>query len=70
MNPKEKAKEIYNKMRFWTEYNSQPSTVHGMCKHLALICADELIELYEFEVPHRGFKISYWDEVKQEIEKL
>jgi hypothetical protein len=66
MNKQEKAKEIYNKMRFWTEYNSQPSTVHGMCKHLALICVDEIIENgFNPQLPY-----NYWDEVKQEIDKL
>jgi len=39
-------------------------------KQCAIIAVDELIKLYEYERPHRGFKISYWDDVKSEIEKL
>ena len=65
MNPKEKAEDLIDK--FLEETYLQD---HNEAVQCALICVDELIELYEFEVPHRGFKISYWDEVKQEIEKL
>ena len=43
MTAKEKANELYNKMKFLTEYNSQPSTVNVMCKKLALICVDEIL---------------------------
>ena len=73
MNPKEKAEELIGKFQehaqYWDCYNDVPlEEKHS--KQCALICVDELIELYEFEAPYRGFKISYWDEVKQEIEKL
>lgn len=75
MTPKEKAKQLYDKMEFETKYNSQPSTVHGMCKKLALACVDEIIEelkkdyiilvfLDESNLPKRT---RYWQEVKQEI---
>ncbi len=67
MTPKEKAKQLYNKMEFETKYNSQPSTVHGMCKKLALVCVDEILNgsrLFYIE------DYDYWKEVKQEIEKL
>ena len=64
MTPKEKAKELVNK--FLQIYDGRVP----QAKRCALICADELIKLYEFENPNRGFKISYWDEVKQEINKL
>ena len=72
MNPKEKAKELYNKHYYIIKglLNYPNGTTKYKAKQCALLCVDELIELYEFEVPHRGFKISYWDEVKQEIEKL
>jgi len=67
MTPKEKAKQLYNKMEFETKYNSQPSTVHGMCKKLALVCVDGILNgsrLFYIE------DYDYWKEVKQEIEKL
>jgi hypothetical protein len=69
MTPKEKAEELIWKYLPLIEGWTAPKKT-DLAKKLALICVDELIELYEFEVPHRGFKISYWDEVKQEIEKL
>ena len=50
MTAKEKAKQLYDKMEFETKYNSQPSTVQGMCKKLALICVDEILEFaYDIE---------------------
>jgi len=77
MTPKEKAKQLYDKMEFETKYNSQPSTVHGMCKKLALVCVDEIIEelreeifigfLDESNLPKRTM---YWQEVKQEINQI
>jgi hypothetical protein len=66
MTPKEKAKQLYDKMEFETKYNSQPSTVHGMCKKLALVCVDEIINTFLDIDP----KKRYWREVKQEIKKL
>jgi len=67
MKPKEKAKQLYDKMKFETEFNSQPSTVNGMCKKLALICVDEILR----EIPKRfDSEEIYWEEVKKEIEKL
>ena len=67
MTAKEKAKQLYDKMKFETEFNSQPSTVNGMCKKLALICVDEILR----EIPKRfDSEEIYWEEVKKEIEKL
>lgn len=63
MDAKLKAKELVDKF-IQTNGNS------FFAKDCALIAVDELIKLYEFENPHRGFKISYWDDVKTEIEKL
>tara|TARA_R110002126_G_scaffold1121_8_gene6773 strand:+ start:5034 stop:5267 length:234 start_codon:yes stop_codon:yes gene_type:complete len=75
LTPKEKAKELLKRFESVSKpfIKGSEVQVHIHPKHAkqsALICVDELIELYEFEVPHRGFKISYWDEVKQELEKL
>ena len=43
---------------------------YDQAKQCALIACDEIIKVYEFEHPHRGFKVSYWQEVKQAIENL
>jgi hypothetical protein len=70
MTPKEKAKELVDKMYLVPELNGSCILTKHTAKECALIAVDELIKLYEFENPHRGFKISYWDDVKTEIEKL
>lgn len=64
MTPKEKAKELYEKMR--REEYPWPA------KWCALIAVDEIIsELTEEISPSvHGFRHRYWKEVKQEIEKL
>jgi len=67
MTPKEKAKQLYNKMKFETECNSQPSTVHGMCKKLSLVCVDEILE--GSMLVHVA-DYNYWQDVKQEINKI
>jgi hypothetical protein len=71
MTPKEKAEELVDK--FYpraTSYSSDRKNQNENAKQCALIAVDELIKLYEILKPHRGFKISYLDEVKQEINKL
>jgi len=80
MTPKEKAKEIYNTMlnvnshdiiigTLWeVEYEMSESSA----KQCALICVDEIINTYP--TPWSSLDIDpqkeYWQEVKQEIEKL
>lgn len=60
MTPKEKAIELYNKYR-----NELPVTfANYRAKKLALIAVDEILEAVE------GKYDDYWQEVKQEIEKL
>ena len=85
MTPKEKAKQLYDKMKFEAQFNSQPSTVHGMCKKLALICVDEIIYPKPRAFPTIRIKgvlnsindngrtycnLQYWLDVKQELETL
>ena len=71
MKANEKAKELFDKMKFQTELNSQPSTVNGMSKKLALICVDEILEShYKVLVGVMPKTYDYWQEVKQEINKL
>jgi hypothetical protein len=65
MTPKEKAKELCRRMLYQIEWNAQPSTVKGVAKQCALIAVDELIKDAK-----DAEDINYWQEVKQEIEKL
>ena len=72
MTPKEKAKQLYDKMKFETKYNSQPSTVHGMCKKLALVCVDIILN----DVGAKDWELdtatntNYWQDVRNEISLL
>lgn len=60
MTPKEKAIELVDKM-----LNEQSNTEEIYdAKQCALIAVDEIIESYNF------VNKSYWQEVKQEIERL
>ena len=63
MTPKEKAKELVNKMAFEVCITD--------AKQCALIAVNEIKEAifwHPFESPN--FELEYWQEVKQEIEKL
>jgi len=84
MNPEEKAEELlrifYNQMGMpldceWNDdcYNKFKDR-NGLAKACALIAIDEILDSYQKETKH-GYIISnqivpYWQEVKQEIEKL
>ena len=63
MTPKEKAKELFNKM-----FCSSRSIEVEQAKKCALIAVDELIYETQFEVPN--IRQRWWQEVKTEIEKL
>tara|TARA_R110000772_G_scaffold89748_3_gene185779 strand:+ start:167 stop:361 length:195 start_codon:yes stop_codon:yes gene_type:complete len=64
MNPKEKAKELFDRFleRRYTDEDA---------KECALICVDEILETLNNITPttEETFE-SYWREVKQEIENL
>jgi len=60
MIAKEKAKELVDKFS-WIDCSSD-------AKQCALICVDEMLEELGEEYLPRAYK--YWQEVKQEIEKL
>jgi hypothetical protein len=72
MTPKEKAKELIRK--YWFEINdiAENSISWRQGKKSALICVDEIIDSIEigFEDYKALAKNSYWNEVKEEIEKL
>ena len=67
MTPKEKAEELMLKY-----YELIPMNTVSFAKQCALITVDEIIkELTEEISPSvHGFRHKYWEEVKQEIEKL
>jgi len=72
MEAKEKAKELVDKYKSIVCYDGYQA------KQCALICVDEIIEATKIKtynwIPNTleiGFKYSkYWQEVKQEINKL
>ena len=66
MTPKEKAKELVNKYDF--DHNE-----FDYSKEYALIAVDEIIKANPHSNPFNTDIVStmkYWNEVKQEIEKL
>ena len=73
MTPKDKAIELVEK------YNLNENLFYSIseyqAKDCALIAVDEIISGYEFdslEIEHKRImdNINFWDNVKQEIEKL
>jgi hypothetical protein len=66
MTPKEKAIELYNKFYNTSSHPHHVETRQQIAKQCALIAVDEILNV--IEVPSTEYK--YWQEVKQEIEKL
>lgn len=75
MTPKEKAKELFNKMY----HVDDPMGNYPMCfdtaKQCALIAVDEIMYNNLMEYPQHSMiynphKNDYWQQVKHEIEKL
>ena len=79
MTPKEKAKELYDKFYFVNsesvelitgEYEMLFSLHESDAKQCALIALDEIIEALELNSWQNVKQIKYYQEIKQEIEKL
>ena len=68
MTPKEKAEELVLKYLRLQEKDSYNWFNKSLAKQCALIAVDEMIYETQFEVPN--IRQRYWQEVKQEIEKL
>ena len=67
MTPKEKAEELVEAMAF----SCRECDYESKAKQSALIAVEEIKEAifwHPFESPN--FELEYWQEVKQEIEKL
>jgi hypothetical protein len=77
MTPKEKANELYLKMLDWV-YNGNKYLEHNIvstsAKQCALIAVDEIINTNalseQFDYGIDKTNIFYWEQVKNEIEKL
>lgn len=65
MKPKEKAEELMLKY-----YNLIPMNTVSFAKQCALIAVEELIEEEDNYNNGSFYPSEYWQEVKQEIEKL
>ena len=71
MTPKEKAKELVNKMLDKQEYSDvyqEKGIISWSAKQCALIAVDEILKITWVD---KFLTVEdYWQEVKQEIEKL
>jgi hypothetical protein len=70
MTPKEKAKNLYDEFHsVLPSYNDEGQLEHELAKRCAIIAVDEI---KEFMSPMVNSKqaYDYWDEVKQELNKL
>lgn len=72
MTPKEKAMELVNKFWHVEPLESQDGMEIQMAIECALIAIDELINnsIEWLGCKYQDEEIKYWEEVKQEIEKL
>lgn len=72
MTPKEKAKEIFEEIvdtfsDLRDGYNS--TEIYYSAKKCALIAVDEILQIFQ-DTNGCDYRLDYWKEVKQEIEKL
>lgn len=70
MTPKEKAREIWDKMMYHIMYNCQPTLSEMVAKECALVAVEEILKDREEIDGMRIINDPYWLEVKTEIEKL
>ena len=80
MTPKDKALELYNKYEQLGRDFTRGVSMKEFAKQCALIAVDEIIEatnMYQYgisnaleHIPSKIVKHPYWQEVKQETEKL
>jgi hypothetical protein len=70
MTPKEKAKELVDK--YWIYLRAgllYDEEAKEDARHCALIAVDELLKVASFYNDSQA-EVTYWEEVKEEIEKL
>jgi hypothetical protein len=68
MTPKEKAKELVEKMHIESDIIYVMSK--SQAKKCALIAVNEIIKALRKNLPEIGLGKGYWHSVKQEIEKM
>ena len=66
MTPKEKAEQLFQLYLPFVESLGNIEEIKNRCKQCALIAVDEILSVVWY-VP---VDVEYWQEVKQEIEKL
>ena len=71
MTPQEKAIELVDKMYMVDDPIGNYPMCFDTAKQCALIAVDELIDqCWNYREIDLGLSLEYWQEVKQEIEKL
>ena len=70
MTPQEKAKELFAKYADEFNFDDTYRGYKQQSKQCALIVVDEIIKYQEKISEHYWIDLEYWQEVKQEIEKL
>ena len=73
MTPKEKAQELYCKYTDALNIRDLQATANPFAKQCVLIAIDEILSDYKNYLMHENTEykgLMYWQEVKQEIEKL
>ena len=69
MTPKDKALELYNKYEQLGRDFTRGVSMKEFAKQCALIAVDEILDTVK-HTPIEFIETDYWQEVKQEIEKL
>lgn len=69
MTPKEKSEELVRKYYTFGLNNPAQSFSWYECKECALIAVDEILN-HKNNFIQTQFQFTYWQEIKQEIEKL
>jgi len=64
LTPKEKAEELVNNYTITIDHDGVYWNIKEQAKQCALIAVDEISNIVSFD------DLRYWEEVKQEIEKL
>ena len=71
MTPKEKAEELIRKITETLQDADMYGWYNPACKNCALIVIDEIINLINTKTRDKTYELlPYWEEVKQEIERL
>ena len=69
MTPKDKALELYNKYEQLGRDFTRGVSMKEFAKECALISVDEILDMVK-HTPIEFIETDYWQEVKQDIEKL